>query len=180
LVETEGVVVYEEPLQRPARPRRRPDDVRMALVRAWLEASVNTVTHGVSAMRSGTPSRSAQAQLVVQSAGPDSAGALRFVVRPPIDDTDGSKSWARASRQAVTALEVFYQIEARKRDNVDHVLGLLDAFCPQLTSCLRTMIESHAVSLVATSSTVQLVMDALPGIRKSAWSANLRRKLNAA
>jgi len=182
LVETEGIDVYLEPFERPARARRSREDVRAALVRAWVEAASNSITSGVRDMRSGSSGDASvkKTTLAILPGVSESEGVLRFVVRPTIGKRDPASYLSRAIRQAITVLEVLYQVEAAKHDTVKSVLAKLDAFCPSVTRDLRRTIEAQGASLRGAQSILQLVLSVLPAaIRKSPWCSNLKKQLNA-
>ena len=180
LVETEGVDLYSEPFTRPARARRTRDEVRFAIVRAWIEASATAIANGVVVeLDSSRPVRS-EAVFATVAETPNHEGVLRFVVRPKAAAPAKSVYWSRSIRQAITALEVLYQIEAAKHDRREDVLDELAKFSPAAVSTIRQCLNASPDDLDKARAVLNAVMDSLPRpLQRSAWFATVRRQISA-
>ena len=135
LVENEGYVIYARPADRAPIVRCRPEAVKRALVRTWLEDSLKALDRAV-AMRNGTANH------------PD---------RLKTPDAFAMKS----IRCAVYSVFVLHQVQAPKHRTLDEALEHLALHAPDICEDISTSISVHRDPFAAAFSVLRRVTTSL-------------------
>lgn len=124
LVETEGVVLYSRPLDRPPVVRRSPDMVRRANVRGWLE-------HALMALD----------RAVARAQGP------AVVTGQPAAVPDAAHFAYKSIRCAINAVLVLHQIRSSKQEDLNVVLARVAGVEPGVADWLRSVLATDQHSI---------------------------------
>lgn len=189
LVELEGVDVYVKPFDRPPKARRTKDAVRLALGRAWLDASVGSIEEGfeVRNQQNSCP-LPVQPNAIVDRGQPrlaavafaEANGIFQITLAKASDKKTESDYWARAVRQAITALCVLYQFETSKHDDLLAIVKTLGRWTPDISKRLPPRIQSEPRSLETAIFVLGSIVGALPQqARNSAHAADISRKIHS-
>ena len=131
---TQGVLVYQQELSRPANARKSSEQVRRELMSAWIEHAHGALSRGLAADRH-----------IVNE--PDAARAHKDRLHLP----------RRCVERCVTAILVLHDRHCFKHEGLDAMLEMLAPLEPQLTARIRAAL-SRGINPAAATAVLRIVV----------------------